>query len=78
MVVFNTYLDYNFVFFSLGYILLVLLYGVGRQRDRVKGGSVSSESEVFEIIHMEESNDEEEEVTNLDKFITGMCVCLKI
>ena len=45
----------------------------GRQRERVKGGSVSSESEVFEIIHMEENNDEEEEVTNLDKFITGTC-----
>ena len=46
----------------------------GRQRERAKGGSVSSESEVFEIIHMEESNDEEEEVTSLDKFITGKYV----
>ena len=45
----------------------------GRQRERAKGGSVSSESEVFEIIHMEENNDEEAEVTSLDKFITGMC-----
>ena len=43
----------------------------GRQRDRVAGGSVSSESEVFEIIHMEESSEEEEQVTSLDKFITG-------
>ena len=58
----------------------------GRQRERAKGGSVSSESEVFEIIHMEENNDEEAEVTSLDKFITGtrcenntrLIICLNI
>ena len=44
----------------------------GRQRSRVAGGSVSSESEVFEIIHMEEDNTEEEDnVSSFDKLITG-------
>ena len=43
----------------------------GRQRSRVAGGSVSSESEVFEIIHMEDSSEEEDNVRPFDKLITG-------